>query len=282
MTHQNALFIVATPIGNLSDITLRAIEVLRNVSVIAAEDTRHSAKLLQHHDIGTPLISYHDHGGDAQVSRILAKLSEGGSVALISDAGTPLISDPGYRLVNAVRAQGFDVVPIPGPCAFISAISASGLPSDRIAFEGFPPAKTQARKQAFEALNKDSRTLVFYESTHRILACLLDMKEGFGAKREICIARELSKTYETFLRGSIDEVILQMEQDPNQQKGEFVVLVRGAEVDSSNDEVSPEAQKLLSVLCQELPVKQAASITAKVTGDKKNKCYQWALDHSAE
>lgn len=281
MTHQNALYIVATPIGNLADITLRAIDVLRSVSVIAAEDTRHSAKLLQYHDIATPLISYHDHGGEAQVSRILAKLSEGGAVALISDAGTPLISDPGYRLVNAVREQGFDVVPVPGPCAFISAISASGLPSDRIAFEGFPPAKAQARRQVFEHLSKDHRTLVFYESTHRILACLQDMAEVFGADREICVARELSKTYETFLRGSITTVLNKMESDTNQQKGEFVVLVRGAVEENTEEGISEEAQKLLSVLCQELPVKQAASLTAKVTGEKKNKCYQWALDHPA-
>ncbi len=281
MTHQNALYIVATPIGNLADITLRAIDVLRRVSVIAAEDTRHSARLLQHHDIATPLISYHDHGGDAQVSRILTKLEGGSSVALISDAGTPLISDPGYRLVNAVREKGFDVVPVPGPCAFVAAASASGLPSDRIAFEGFPPAKSQARRQLFESLSKDTRTLVFYESTHRILACLQDMAEGFGADREICIARELSKTYETFLRGAIGDVLIAMDSDPNQQKGEFVVLVHGAIEEQVEEGVSPEAQKLLSVLCQELPVKQAASLTAKVTGDKKNKCYQWALDHPA-
>lgn len=283
MTHQNALFIVATPIGNLADISLRAIDVLRSVDLIAAEDTRHSARLLQHHDISTALVSYHDHGSQAQIERILSKLREGHSVALISDAGTPLISDPGYRLVAAARAEGLMVVPVPGACAFVAALSASGLPSDRIAFEGFPPAKSLARRALFEKLEKDERTLIFYESTHRISASLADMREVFGGQRETCVAREITKTFETFLGGTLDDVIAVIDVDHNQRKGEFVVLVHGYRaLETSAEEITPDAERILRALVEELPLKPASALTSKITGEKKNKLYQWAIKHLGE
>lgn len=277
MREQSALYIVATPIGNLTDITLRAIEVLRNVDVVAAEDTRHSARLLQHHCIATPLISYHDHGGDAQLSRVLDKLVAGESVALISDAGTPLISDPGYRLVREARNAGIAVVPLPGPCAFVAALSASGLPSDRFCFEGFPSAKKNARLSHFERLASETRTLVFYESTHRILDSLEDMAEAFGSDRECVIGRELTKSFETFLCGSIASVIQALNQDHNQRKGEFVVMVAGFAREESDDDLPEVTRHTLQILLEELPLKQAAALAAKITGDKKNRLYQWAL-----
>ncbi len=276
MTNQSALYIVPTPIGNLSDISLRAIEVLSTVSAVAAEDTRHSAKLLSYHGIHTPLISYHDHGGEAQVSRILGKLEQGGSVALISDAGTPLISDPGYRLVTEVRAQGHDVIPLPGACALITALSAAGLASDRFSFEGFPPAKSQGRKTLFSELAQLPHTLIFYESTHRILDSLGDMAQVFGEDRRCVIARELTKTFETFIDGSLAHVLERVGEDRNQQKGEFVVLIEGFKPLESEG-ISAESEKVLGVLLEELSVKQASALAAKITGEKKNKLYQWAL-----
>lgn len=280
MTHQNALYIVPTPIGNLGDITQRALAVLADVDLIAAEDTRHSGKLLQHYGISTPLISYHDHSHASQAERIFAKILAGQSVALISDAGTPLISDPGYRLVSAAREQGITVVPLPGPCALIAALSAAGLPSDRFSFEGFPPAKTQARKNGFSALLHDARTLIFYESSHRIDASLVDMREIFGDDRRCVLARELSKTFETFLQGSLADVHAQVCADANQRKGEFVVLLEGYSAPESEQEgqISVESERVLAVLLEELSVKQASSLAAKITGEKKNKLYQWALN----
>ncbi|MFL0800004.1 MAG: 16S rRNA (cytidine(1402)-2'-O)-methyltransferase [Agarilytica sp.] len=276
MTNQSALYIVPTPIGNLSDISLRAIEVLSTVAAVAAEDTRHSTKLLSYHGIHTPLISYHDHGGEAQVARIIGKLEQGESVALISDAGTPLISDPGYRLVSEVRAQGYDVVPLPGACALITALSAAGLASDRFSFEGFPPAKSQGRKTLFSELAQMPHTLIFYESTHRILDSLEDMGSVFGDDRRCVIARELTKTFETFIDGSLAHVLERVRDDRNQQKGEFVVLIEGFKPVESEG-ISAEAEKVLVVLLEELSVKQASALAAKITGEKKNKLYQWAL-----
>lgn len=276
MTEENALYIVATPIGNLSDITFRAVEILRSVSVIAAEDTRHSAKLLHFYSIETPLISYHDHGGEHQEDRILSRLIDGKSVALISDAGTPLISDPGYRLVNAVSKLGVKVVPLPGASALIAGLCASGLPSDRFSFEGFAPAKANARLALFEKLCGDPRTLIFYESTHRIRESLADMSSVFGPSRRCVVARELTKSFETFIRGSIEEIIATIDSDSNQKKGEFVVMVSGHSVGKTED-LSDEARRVLTVLLQELPVKQASALAATLTGEKKNKLYQWAL-----
>ena len=280
MNSTGALYIVATPIGNLSDMTFRAVEVLKKVDVIAAEDTRHSAKLMQFYQIDTPLMSYHDHGGDAQTERVLNKLREGSSVALISDAGTPLISDPGYKLVYLARDEGLNVVPLPGPCAFVTALSAAGLPSNNFSFEGFPPAKTHARKNLFEGLAVDTRTLIFYESPHRIEATLADMCEVIGEDRQIVMAREITKSFETFLSGSLRDVQSRVSEDPNQRKGEIVLLLQGKPLKDSSDDLSDESVRVMKILADELPVKQASALASKLTGEKKNKLYQWALDQN--
>jgi 16S rRNA (cytidine1402-2'-O)-methyltransferase len=270
------LYVVATPIGNLGDMVPRAVDVLHAVDVIAAEDTRHSGRLLSHLSIKTPLIPYHDHSDDRQITKIIELLEQGRSVALVSDAGTPLISDPGYKLVRAVREHGFRVIPIPGPCALIAAISVSGLPSDRFTFEGFPPAKTSARIKKFQNLVDEPRTLVFYESPHRIVDTLADMSEVFGDEREIVMARELTKTYETFLFGTLADVQRQVKEDLNQQKGEIVLIVRGVDTAIKVSDAE-EQQRVLSLLLDELPLKQAAFLAAKITGGQKNALYQLAL-----
>lgn len=271
------LYVVATPIGNLGDMVPRAVDVLHAVDLIAAEDTRHSGRLLKHLGVETPLTPYHDHGGDKQLQRIISALESGQKVALISDAGTPLISDPGYKLVREVRILNIRVIPIPGPCAVIAALSASGMPSDRFSFEGFPPHKSSARIKKFERLIKETRTLIFYESPHRILDSLADMAAVFGSEREVVMARELTKTYETFLSGSLMGVHQQVTDDLNQQKGEIVLILRGAdeaELSPDND----EQDRVLTLLLDELPLKQAAALAAKVTGGQKNALYQRALE----
>lgn len=277
-----SLFIVATPIGNLADISQRALEVLGSVDIIAAEDTRHSGKLLQHYHISTPLISYHDHSDENQTRRIMEKLRAGKAVALISDAGTPLISDPGYKLVREARAEGIRVIPVPGACALISALCAAGLPTDKFSFEGFPPAKQSARLSTFEKVAKTTRTLVFYESTHRIEESLRDMCTVFGEQREAVIARELSKTFETFLSGDLAGLCRQLAEDANQSKGELVVLVHGAEEKADEDALDPQVEHTMKILLEELPLKQAAALAAKICGEKKNKLYQWALEQKLE
>jgi 16S rRNA (cytidine1402-2'-O)-methyltransferase len=280
MTAQDAgkLYIVATPIGNLGDITYRAVEILRQVDYIAAEDTRHSGRLLQHFNITTPQIAYHDHSDAKRVQKISDLLHEGKSVALISDAGTPLISDPGYPLVTQMRDQQIDVVPIPGPCAFIAALSASGLPSDHFSFDGFLPAKSSARLSVLAALRHETRTLIFYESTHRLLDSLQDMVTVMGEERHAVIARELTKTYETILSGTLTELLDRVEQDPNQQRGEFVILVGGYKPDPNTLTLGSDAETTMAVLLESLPLKQAAAIAARLTGLKKRDLYQWALD----
>lgn len=277
MLIENALYIVATPIGNLGDITQRALDVLQAADVIAAEDTRHSGRLLQHFNISTRMISYHDHSDERQVESIITKLQSGSSIALISDAGTPLISDPGYGLVKKAREAGVKVIPVPGVSAVITAMSAAGLPSDRFSFEGFPPHKSGARLQTFADSARDARTLIFYESPHRIVDCLNDMATGFGVDRPIVMARELTKTFETFLTGTVGEVLAQVQADSNQQKGEIVLMVSGYRKPETGDELAEDAEATMKVLLSELPVKQAAAIGAKLTGEKKNKLYQWAL-----
>lgn len=271
------LYVVATPIGNLADISERALKVLRSVDLVAAEDTRHTKQLLMHFVINKPLFSVHDHNEHQRVEKVLAELSAGKSIALVSDAGTPLISDPGFVVVQAVRKAGFPVVPVPGACAMVAALSAAGLPTDRFCFEGFLPAKSSGRKKQLKALEKESRTLVFYESPHRVLDSLKDMAEVLGGTREITLARELTKTFETFLSGSLEEVITMVEQDANQRKGEFVLVLAGAKVESDDEEQAIAAEHVLNVLLEELPVKQAAALTAKITGLKKNALYQQAL-----
>jgi len=271
------LYVVATPIGNLEDMTPRALRVLESVALIAAEDTRHSGRLLSHFNIKTPMIAVHDHNERQQQQKIIEKLQRGDDIALISDAGTPLISDPGFVLVREVRSAGFRVVPLPGCCALIAALCASGVPSDRFAFEGFPPAKSQQRVNFYTALAAENRTLMFYESPHRIIDSLKDIVTAFGADRSIAIARELTKTFETFISGAAAEVLAKVEADPNQRKGEFVLMVEGAP-QQDDSLLDPRSSEVLDILLEELSVKQASALAAKITGIKKKVMYQAALD----
>ena len=272
-----ALYVVATPIGNLQDMTPRAVEILQRVELIAAEDTRHSARLMAHCGIDTRLVSVHEHNERQRIETIVHQLQSGASVALISDAGTPLISDPGYVVVKGVREAGYKVVPVPGCVAFVAALSAAGLPTDRFAFEGFLPHKSSGRKQQLKSLIAESRTLIFYESPHRILASLKDMQDVFGDDRVVAIARELTKTFETIHVDKLGDLIVWMEADSNQQRGEFVVLVHG--IESKGEAVlDAKALEVLDILLAELPASQAASLAAKITGLKKKILYQAALD----
>ena len=266
---------VATPIGNLGDMVPRALQVLQQADWVAAEDTRHSGRLLAHFGIDTPMLPYHDHSDERQLARILDLLAAGQAVALISDAGTPLISDPGFHLVREARALGATITPIPGACAAIAALCAAGLPSDRFAFEGFLPAKSQQRRTALEALKGTTSTLIFYEAPHRILATLEDMADLFGADREVLLARELTKAYETLIFAPLCELVQRVREDANQRRGEIVLVVRGAPVRDAVDEV--EQARVLGLLLDELPLKQAAALAAKITGGSKNVLYQLAL-----
>lgn len=272
-----ALYVVATPIGNLGDMSLRAVETLKSVDLIAAEDTRHSARLMQHFAIPTRLVSYHEHSASAREDGILRALDEGKAVALISDAGTPLISDPGYGLVVRVRAASYPVLPVPGASAITAAISAAGLPSDRFSFEGFPPHKASGRRQMYEALAGEQRTLVFYESPHRISESLADMAQAFGGDRQAVICRELTKTWETIHGDSLAGLCDWLQQDDNNRRGEFVVLVHGA-AKVAQLALSPEAERTLGILMRELPLKQAAALAAEITGNKKNALYKRGLE----
>lgn len=276
-----ALYIVATPIGNLGDMSARAIDTLRCVDVVAAEDTRHSGRLLQHFGINTRMLSYHDFSDDSRVQDIVDRLCSGQSVALISDAGTPLVSDPGYRLVVRAREAGVRVVPVPGACALTAALCASGLPSDRFLFEGFLPAKQGARVKCLEALRDESRTLIFYESPHRIVDSVSDMLAVFGAQRHTVLCREITKTFETIHGDELGALLSWLQADDNRQRGEFVVLVRGAE-EIASEGVGAEAEKVLTVLLEELSLKQAAALAARITGVKKNLLYQLALARAGE
>ncbi|HAY96345.1 16S rRNA (cytidine(1402)-2'-O)-methyltransferase [Shewanella sp.] len=277
MDQSVALYIVPTPIGNLGDMSSRAIEVLNQVSLIACEDTRHSGKLLSHFGITTQTTALHDHNERARAQWIVDQLAAGLSIALISDAGTPLISDPGYHLVSHVRQSGFNVIPLPGPCAAITALSASGLPSDRFSFEGFLPSKEKARADKLLALKEDPRTLIFYESPHRIEHSLTTMVEVLGGERHVVMAREVTKTFETFLSGPVSEVLATVSTDLNQQKGEIVLMVHGYHL--SDDEAIPTvAINTLKLLCEELPLKKAAAIAAQIHGLKKNALYKYGLE----
>lgn len=271
------LYVVATPIGNLGDMTPRAVEILNSVALIAAEDTRHSGRLMAHFNIKTPMISVHDHNERQREQTILDKLASGDSIALISDAGTPLISDPGFIVARAVRDAGYKVVPVPGCSAVIAALCASGVPTDRFIFEGFLPAKRSGRQQQLSQFVSETRTVIFYESTHRILDSLQDMIEVFGGNRHVVLARELTKTFETIHGDSLDNLLVWIKADANQQKGEFVVLVQGVEPVISEGP-SVETLRILDLLIEELPLKQAAALAAKITGEKKNALYQIALD----
>jgi 16S rRNA (cytidine1402-2'-O)-methyltransferase len=275
--NEGVLYVVATPIGNLRDITARALDTLKRVARIAAEDTRHSRKLLTHYGIDTPLIALHEHNEREVTETLLKELHSGADLALISDAGTPLISDPGFYLVRAVRQAGINIVPVPGPSACIAALSASGLPTDRFVFEGFLPARQHARRQRLEALRNEPRTLVFYESSHRITGCLVDMAEILGAGRAAVIARELTKTFETIKAGSLSELVAWLLGDSHQQRGEFVIMVHG-EQPATDVAMDPEAEHVLELLMQELPLKRAAALASEITGLAKNRCYERGLE----
>ncbi len=262
---------VATPIGHRDDFSARAIETLRNVAVIAAEDTRHSRPLLLHYNIATPLMALHEHNERDAVDAIVRRLLGGESVALISDAGTPLISDPGFRLVRAARAAHIRCVPVPGACAAIAALSVAGLPSDRFVFEGFLPPKAAARRSRLQELAGDARTLIFYESSHRVADSLADMRDIFGAEREAVLARELTKLFETVLSESLAELAARVVADTDQQRGEHVILVagRGDEV----DERLAEGQRIFAILREELPPAKAAKLAASISGAPRKALY---------
>ena len=269
-----SLFIVATPIGHLDDITRRAIDVLKSVDLIAAEDTRHSAKLLQHYDIRTPLVSYHDHSDANDVEALMGRLRSGSSIALISDAGTPMVSDPGYRLVAACQQERLPVVPIPGPSAMTAALSVAGLPTDRFYFEGFLPAKSGQRNHRLKALRTIETTLIFFESPRRLSASLAAMCAELG-DREAAICRELTKSHETIRRDRLSALSAFVESDPNQQRGEVVVLVEG--FDQGSADIPAEAWNWLERLAEELPPRRAAAVVSDFTGVPARDLYQWLL-----
>ncbi|MCO5365767.1 16S rRNA (cytidine(1402)-2'-O)-methyltransferase [Pseudomonas alliivorans] len=262
--------------------SVRALKVLREVALIAAEDTRHSSRLMQHFGISTPLAACHEHNERDEGSRFITRLLAGDDVALISDAGTPLISDPGYHLVRQARAAGVPVVPVPGACALIAALSAAGLPSDRFIFEGFLPAKAVGRKARLEQVKEEPRTLIFYEAPHRILECLQDMERVFGAGRPALLAREITKTFETLKGLPLAELRAFVEADSNQQRGECVVLVAGWTPPEDEDVIGAEARRILDLLLEEMPLKRAAALAAEITGVRKNLLYQVALDKQKE
>lgn len=276
-----ALYIVATPIGNLEDLSARAVRILSTVDLIVAEDTRTSRKLLMHYGITTPLSALHEHNEREQAPKLIEQLRAGKSIALISDAGTPLISDPGYHLVRAAHAADIIVVPVPGPCAAITALSVAGLPSDRFAFEGFPPAKSAARRAFFGRLAAELRTLIFYESPHRIIDSLADMLAEFGAAREAMVARELTKKFETLRAGSLGVLADWIARAETPRQGEFVVLVHGAEARTVAPAL-PDAERVLKLLMAELPTRQAVDLAVGVTGLPRNTLYKLALAHKSK
>jgi len=266
------LFVVATPIGNLDDLSPRARATLAQVDLIAAEDTRHSAALLRHHGIATRTLALHEHNEREASADLVRRMQGGANIALISDAGTPLVSDPGYRLVRAARAAGIPVSPIPGACAAIAALSAAGLPSDRFAFEGFLPAKSAARRAALQVLRADPRTLIFYESSHRIVESLADLAAEFGGEREAVVARELTKQFETVLDGTLAGLAQRVAVDADQQRGEFVVLVKGAGDDDDAAKLI-EGLRVYRILSAELPPSRAAKLAAEITGAPRKALY---------
>lgn len=269
---QTGLYVVATPIGNLEDISYRAVRILSEVDLVAAEDTRHSRVLLAHYGITTAMQAFHEHNEAQLEGRMLERLSQGQSIALISDAGTPLLSDPGYRLVRAARDAGLPVYVVPGPSAVTAALSVAGLPTDRFAFEGFLPVKAAARKKRLEALGQESRTLVFFESSHRIEAALADMQAVFGEQRQAAVCRELTKKFETVLKGPLSELRDELARDSNQGRGEFVVIVGGRE--DSTDAALSGAHRMALALLEFLPASQAARVAAQLNGVPRRAVYQ--------
>jgi len=275
------LYVVATPIGNLGDLSPRAAQVLGEVDLIAAEDTRHTRPLLAHFGIGTRMVPVHEHNELDVLDRLLERLEAGESIALVSDAGTPLISDPGFPLVRAAQARGLRVSPIPGPSALVCALSVSGLPTDRFVFEGFLPRTADRRRVRLAELADERRTLVFYESSHRLLDTLEDLARSLGAERPALLARELTKVHETLASSSLGGLLEWVGADTDQRRGEMVLVVGGAEQQSGR-RTRMDAERLLRVLVEELPLKQAATLTAKLTGQKKNRLYQLALGWQRE
>ena len=282
METQGTLYIVATPIGNLEDISARAIAVLKQVDLIAAEDTRHSKRLLQHFAIATPLTSYHDFSSDSEVKKLLDELDAGRSLALISDAGTPLISDPGYRLVEMARSRGISVIPVPGASAVIAALSVAGIPSDRFYFEGFLPAKSTQRCKRLAALADETSTLVFYESPHRIVACLNDMAAVIAEpnKRKVFVARELTKKFESHFLGSLLEAASWVASDENNSRGEFVLVLEGraTKLGSDIDALMLKAIDVAELLSAEVSMKRAVALAAQLVGVRKNALYAAILE----
>ena len=272
-----SLYIVATPIGNLDDITFRAIQTLKTVDLILAEDTRHSKHLLTHYDISTPMQAFHEHNESQKTQEVVNQLLAGKTMALISDAGTPLISDPGYVLVHKAKQAGVAVVPIPGPSALISALSASGLASDRFCFLGFLPAKPTLRQKTIQQNASLDETIIFYESPKRILASLQDFEKILGNQRLVCLAKEISKSFETIQTDTLPNLINYLQADPAHQKGEFVVIVSGVD---KHDKIEGEAQldKILPILLSEMGASKAAKIAAKITNIDKKTCYQKTLN----
>ncbi|MDY6943071.1 MAG: 16S rRNA (cytidine(1402)-2'-O)-methyltransferase [Pseudomonadota bacterium] len=274
-TAKSTLYVVATPIGNLGDLGSRALEVLANVRWIAAEDTRHTGRMLRHFGIATPTVSLHEHNERQRCARILELLANGDAVALVSDAGTPLVSDPGYHLVREIAAAGYGVIPVPGACAAIAALSVSGLPTDRFTFEGFLPARAGPRQARLKALSDESRTLIFYETPRRVLESLNDMIAAFGPARSAYVGRELTKLHETHYRGTLSEIIGRLTEAPDQLRGEFVVCVQGGEAGPSPSTI--DADRLLEMLVGELPVGTIAAVMVEAVGGRRNDWYRKAL-----
>ena len=276
MNHSGTLYVVATPIGNLQDITLRALEVLKAVDVIAAEDTRHTSGLLSHYAIRKKLVAVHEHNEHQSAEQLLARLRAGESVALVTDAGTPGISDPGAVVVDIVRQAGIVVVPVPGASAVIAALSASGIRQNGFSFIGFLPASGSQRRKMLESLKVQKTTLVFYEAPHRVVESAEDMASVLGGERKLTIARELTKTFETFHSCRLDEAVAWLQADPNQQRGEFVLLVESLP-EAASAEIAPEVDRVLRLLMAELPLKQAVKLAAEISGEKKNALYEYGL-----
>ena len=272
-----SLYIVATPIGNLSDITLRAIETLKNVDLVLAEDTRHSKKLFDHYEIKSPLTAFHEHNEYEKASGIISEINSGKSIALISDAGTPLISDPGYQLVSEAKKIGINVIPIPGPNAAIAALSSSGIASSSFSFFGFLPAKQASRLKLLKTKRSLDETIIFYESPKRILATIKDMMDVFGETRRVCLAKELTKSFETILNDNLIALIDFLESDPSHQKGEFVLIV-SPDDKIDFDEAKSELEKILPILCDEMGASKASKLASKITGLDKKYCYKKAIN----
>ncbi|OYD24599.1 16S rRNA (cytidine(1402)-2'-O)-methyltransferase [Oceanimonas baumannii] len=276
MNQAAVLYIVPTPIGNLGDISQRALDTLQAVDVIACEDTRHTGKLLSHYQIGTPTWALHDHNEQYKADQLVSRLQEGKSIALVSDAGTPLISDPGYHLVNRCREAGVQVVALPGPCAAVTALSAAGLPTDRFVFEGFLPAKDKARHDKLESLKDEPRTMVFYESPRRLLETVAALVTVMGPERRLVVSRELTKAFETTHGLPAEQMLAWLQEDSNRCRGEIVLMVAGHKADA--DALPVAAQKTLSLLSADLGLKKASALTADIYGLKKNALYKFGLE----